>query len=126
MLLIHLFALLGILLFAFAYLGTILNGKLPKYFFSFMILTAFAIRLGAAALSKGFGSDMACFAAWSDRIWQVRPGGFYSPEIFTDYPPGYMYVLWLLGWFRQLFQIEYYSTAHLILLKLPAIFCDIA
>lgn len=126
MLLIHLFALLGILLFAFAYLGTILNGKLPKYFFYFMILTAFAIRLGAAALSKGFGSDMACFAAWSDRIWQVRPGGFYSPEIFTDYPPGYMYVLWLLGWFRQLFQIEYYSTAHLILLKLPAIFCDIA
>ncbi|HBA49265.1 MAG TPA: hypothetical protein DCZ91_16015 [Lachnospiraceae bacterium] len=126
MLFIHLFALLGILLFAIAYMGTILNRKLPKYCFFILFLAAFSLRLLAAALSKGFDNDTACFAAWADRIYQVRPGAFYSPDVFTDYPPGYMYVLWLLGWIRNLFRLEYYSFAHLMLLKLPAILCDMA
>ena len=124
MLLIHLFALLGILLFALSYMGTILNRKLSKYGIFILLLAAFSLRLLAAALSKGFDNDTACFAAWADRLYQVRPGAFYSPDVFTDYPPGYMYVLWLLGWIRNLFHIEYYSFAHLMLLKLPAIFCD--
>lgn len=126
MLFIHLSALAGILLFALGYLGILLNRKLPKYSIYFLVLAAFALRVLAAALSKGFGTDTACFAAWADRIYQVRPGGFYSPEVFTDYPPGYMYVLWLLGWLKSLFRMEYYSFGHLILLKLPAIFCDMA
>jgi len=91
-----------------------------------LFIAALLVRLLAAAFSKGFGSDTACFAAWADRIFQVRPDGFYSPDIFTDYPPGYMYVLWLLGAIRNLFHIEYYSIPHLILLKLPAIICDMA
>lgn len=126
MLFIHLFAVSGIMLFALAYMGTILNRKLPKHSVLILFLAALFLRLLAAALSKGFDNDTACFAAWADRIYQVRPGAFYSPEVFTDYPPGYMYVLWLLGWIRDLFHIEYYSFVHLMLLKLPAIFCDMA
>lgn len=126
MLFIHLFALLGIALFAFGYIGAIFDRKLPKCSFYILILAAFSIRVLAAALSKGFGNDTACFAAWADRIYQVHPGAFYSPDVFSDYPPGYMYVLWLLGWIKDLLHIEYYSPAHLILLKLPAIFCDMA
>ena len=87
MLLIHLFALLGILLFALSYMGTILNRKLSKYGIFILLLAAFSLRLLAAALSKGFDNDTACFAAWADRLYQVRPGAFYSPDVFTDYPP---------------------------------------
>lgn len=126
MLFIHLFAIVGVLLFVIGYLGIILNRKLPKYGIFLLVLAAFSLRLLAAALSGGFGSDTACFAAWADRIYQVGPGAFYSPEVFTDYPPGYMYILWLFGWLRDLFHVEYYSPVHLILLRLPAILCDMA
>lgn len=127
MLFIHLFAIVGILLMCLCFWGTRRgNHHLPKYSFLLLFAGALVIRMTAAALSKGFGSDTACFAAWADRIFTLGPGGFYSSDVFTDYPPGYMYVLWILGAVRHIFSIEYYSAAHLILLKLPAIVCDIA
>ena len=88
MLFIHLFALLGILLFALSYMGGRLNLRISKSGLFILVLAAFSLRLLAAALSNGFGTDTACFTAWADRIYQVRPTGFYSPDIFTDYPPG--------------------------------------
>ena len=47
--------------------------------------------------SPGFPSDVATFEAWATRLAQVGPGAFYAPGYFSDYPPGYLYVLWLLG-----------------------------
>ncbi len=127
MLLIHFFAITGCVLTGACFWGArSAKGTLRHNTLALFLLTALSIRLLAAALSKGFGSDIACFAAWADRIFQVGPGNFYSPEIFTDYPPGYMYVLWLIGGLRELFGIEYYSIPHLILLKFPAIICDLA
>lgn len=125
MLFIHLSALFGALLLYICFLGIYrCKGGLPKYALPMLIAAAVAVRLIAAALSKGFGTDTACFASWADRIFRLGPAGFYSPDVFTDYPPGYMYVLWVLGALRSLFSIEYYSAAHLILLRLPAIICD--
>lgn len=126
MLFIHLSALSGILVLTFCYCGMYRNRKraISEYLLFALFFAALGVRLLAASLSKGFGSDTACFALWADRIFQLGPGGFYSPDVFTDYPPGYMYVLWLLGAIRKLFRIEYYSAAHLLLLKLPAILCD--
>ena len=79
-----------------------------------------------AYTTHGFSNDIACFAAWADRIFTLGPGQFYSAEMFTDYPPGFMYVLYLIGALRSLLQIPYYSDLHILLLKLPAILCDIA
>lgn len=127
MLFVHLFAVIGILLICLCFWGTEKgNFCLPKHSFLLLFAGALAVRVAAAALSKGFGTDTSCFSAWSDRIFALGPGSFYSEEVFTDYPPGYMYVLWFLGAVRHLFSIENYSAAHLILLKLPAITCDIA
>jgi predicted membrane-bound dolichyl-phosphate-mannose-protein mannosyltransferase len=47
--------------------------------------------------SPGFPSDVATFQAWAERLAEVGPAGFYEPGYFSDYPPGYLYVLWLLG-----------------------------
>ncbi len=127
MLYIHFFALSGI----FA-IGASLreSGRKKAAFsgcwFAALFCGAFMLRLGAAALSKGFHTDTACFASWAERICQTGPGGFYSPEVFTDYPPGYIYVLWLVGGLRRLLGLGYYSAAHLLLLKLPAILGDMA
>lgn len=87
---------------------------------------ALLLRLLLAYYHRGFETDISCFAAWADRIFEVGPAQFYSPEVFTDYPPGFMYVLYVIGAVCSLFQIPYLSGLHLLLLKLPAICCDIA
>ena len=127
MIFIHFAALTGIFIMGACYFA--LGKKRPgpsDLSFAALMIAAFLIRLLAAALSEGFGTDTACFAAWAERLCETGPGGFYSPEVFSDYPPGYLYVLWLVGAVRRLFHIEYYSAAHLILLKLPSIFADMA
>ncbi len=127
MLYIHIFAVLGVFAMCFCFCEAgIRRGELARGRLSSLLLAAVLIRVIAAALSHGFGNDTACFASWADRIFQVGPSGFYSPDFFTDYPPGYMYVLWVLGAVRKLFGIEYYSAPHLVLLKIPAIICDMA
>lgn len=131
---IHLTVIFGLILFTACFLRIAaafgkthgMDDSIKKRgLFCTLFFTALLIRLIAAGLSRGFGSDTACFAAWADRIFLVGPGNFYSPDVFTDYPPGYMYLLYPIGALRSLLKIEYYSAAHLILLKLPSILCDL-
>ena len=49
------------------------------------------------ARAQGFPSDVGTFMAWADKLAAVGPGRFYEPGYFSDYPPGFLYVLWLLG-----------------------------
>ncbi len=125
---IHLSAILGLLLFVLCFSAfKAPNASKDTIKRSVLLLfgAAMIIRLFAAGLSGGFDNDTACFAAWADRIFQVGPGQFYSADFFTDYPPGYMYLLYPVGALRSLLHISYYSTAHLLLLRLPAILCDL-
>lgn len=84
---------------------------------------ALAARVIAAALCRGHSTDMYCFSSWADLMYEHGAGGFYSLDAFTDYPPGYMYVLWFLGGLKHAFNIP--ESVFNLILKLPAIFCDI-
>lgn len=126
MLYIHLAALFGLLLFSAGFLCRNHKRNPGSAAPFFLFILAFALRLLCAGFSRGFDNDTACFAAWADRIFQVGPAGFYSDTVFTDYPPGYMYLLYPIGALRALLHVEYGSAGHLILLKLPAIVCDMA
>ncbi|MGZ8438885.1 MAG: hypothetical protein ACXWXR_10165, partial [Candidatus Limnocylindrales bacterium] len=73
---------------------------------------------------SGFRIDVGDFNAWAQRLASGGPGHFYAPDYFGDYPPGYMYVLWLLGsigeWLRPV-------AGTLItggLVKVPGILAD--
>ncbi|MGH2455077.1 MAG: hypothetical protein ACRDHD_02275, partial [Candidatus Limnocylindria bacterium] len=46
---------------------------------------------------SGFSIDVGDFTAWAQRLVERGPGAFYETGYFSDYPPGYLYVLWLLG-----------------------------
>ncbi|MGH2377547.1 MAG: phospholipid carrier-dependent glycosyltransferase [Candidatus Limnocylindria bacterium] len=46
---------------------------------------------------QGFPSDVGTFMAWAERMVALGPGGFYAPGYFSDYPPAFLYVLWLAG-----------------------------
>jgi len=75
--------------------------------------------------SEGFIHDINCFKSWSIMLYENGFSNFYISEAFTDYPPGYMYVLYVIGFIRQMFDLEYYSAAFTALIKMPAILCDV-
>ncbi|HLZ47220.1 MAG TPA: phospholipid carrier-dependent glycosyltransferase [Candidatus Limnocylindria bacterium] len=47
--------------------------------------------------APGFPSDVGTFMAWAEKLAAVGPAHFYEPGYFSDYPPGFLYVLWALG-----------------------------
>ncbi|MEG2441815.1 MAG: glycosyltransferase family 39 protein [Acetivibrio sp.] len=92
----------------------------------FILLTGIIIRIMLSGGTLGHSTDINCFMSWADRMVETGCRGFYSTEIFTDYPPGYMYILWGIGKIRQIFNIHGLSFLSLLLIKLPAICCDAA
>ncbi len=87
---------------------------------------SFLLRCIFAYFYTGFLTDTACFSGWASRVYSEGFANFYSPDAFSDYPPGYMYVLYVLGAIMSKASMEYLSGSSLLLLKLPAIFCDMA
>jgi len=55
---------------------------------------------------------------WSNRLIEVGFSRFY--DIWSDYLPGYLYILWVLGWIK-----EAISFPSVLLFKLPAILSDV-
>ncbi|MCE5342572.1 MAG: phospholipid carrier-dependent glycosyltransferase, partial [Eubacteriales bacterium] len=70
-----------------------------KTMFAFLLamVAAFAVRLILGGSVMGYQVDMSCFSAWSLRMAETGPVGFYAPDYFCDYPPGYMLLLWPVG-----------------------------
>ncbi len=71
---------------------------------------------------SGFGADRSSFDGWSLLLAANGPWHFYSGTYFVDYTPGYLYVLWGLGWILQVLGGP--GTAPGDLMKLPAILAD--
>ena len=81
-----------------------------------MFGVALLIRLLLAPYT-GFWGDLAVYRSWVTRLHDVGLHDFYSSGPPAEYPPGYLYVLWL---------ISHVSTAPgYLLLKLPSIVADL-
>ena len=78
---------------------------------------------------QGLSSDLGLFSGWATALARVGPGGFYAAAAGANYPPGYLYVLWLLGSLATplggLLGMPA-DRAVLLLLKLPPIAADLA
>ena len=90
-----------------------------------ILIAALGLRIFFACTYRGFESDTACFFSWANLLWKNGFSNFYSPDYFCDYPPGYLYILWMQGGFLKLFHLNTLSAGSLLILKLPAILCDI-
>lgn len=90
-----------------------------------IILLGLLSRFFAASLGYTFKSDIACFKGWAEYIYTYGLKNFYSSELlsFKDYPPGYMYILWLLGFLQNILKLDENSFTTLILV--PANIFDI-
>ena len=77
---------------------------------------------------QGFATDLDQFAGWASVLAGHGPSTFYATS-GANYPPGYMYVLWLLGILSQpvgsVLGISS-GAATIALLKLPPMLADAA
>lgn len=88
---------------------------------------ALGLRLYLATLPYGFWTDLTAFKGWIAGLVQHGLAGFYG-AVWTDYPPGYMYVLWLTGKLYTLFDPYFIQINQLpltFLIKLVPAIADI-
>lgn len=102
-----------------------LENKWVVFSFFFFLLVGFLLRLFIAPIIEGYPNDISCFKAWSNMAADIGLLNFYSADLFVDYPPGYIYILYIIGFIRNIFSLGYDSDVYLILLKAPAILADI-
>lgn len=81
-----------------------------------------ALRLSFALL-PGFKIDMNDWFTWALRLGNFDFMHFYSKDIFSDYTPGYLYILSLLGFLKNLFNLS--DSFFDYLLKMPAVILEV-
>jgi dolichyl-phosphate-mannose-protein mannosyltransferase len=77
---------------------------------------------------QGLSTDLGLFSGWATTLARVGPGDFYASAASANYPPGYLYLLWLVGALASpVAGLLGTTAAHatLLLLKLPAIGADL-
>ena len=93
--------------------------------FLLTIVLAVILRAIVGLTYEGYSTDMACFKGWAAAVYEYGPSGFYTSGIFADYPPGYMYVLYVLGLIQEVFAIDVNGTLFTLIVKMPAIIAEV-
>lgn len=92
-----------------------------------LVLAGLVLRLIFIS-NEGFKTDVQTFESWAISLAEHGFGGFYGRTGFADYPPGYFYVLAVIGWiWEALFKgVDggHYGILK-ALVKLPAILADL-
>lgn len=92
-------------------------------FFFILALLAFAGRLMLAPYLTYY-LDLDTFRAWSYYLAEHGFQSFYG-NVWSDYLPGYHYILWFLGIIRLWFVEQSIPLNEIILYKMPSILADI-
>ncbi|MBV8244329.1 MAG: phospholipid carrier-dependent glycosyltransferase [Candidatus Eremiobacteraeota bacterium] len=90
-----------------------------------MLAAAFVVRILFIG-NDGFRNDVQSFEGWALTLASHPFSQFYSSAGFADYPPGYFYVLWIVGHLYAPF--AHVDGGYAILkafVKLPAILMDL-
>ncbi|MBF0521135.1 MAG: hypothetical protein HQK92_15605 [Nitrospirae bacterium] len=92
---------------------------------SVLFATALTVRILAAFYIEGYPFDIELFKKWAVYIGQKGIANYYSGEIFADYPPVYVYIIYVIQLLGRIFSIVPDSRLFFVVLKLPAITTDI-
>lgn len=88
-----------------------------------LFVSAFILRLILALYQSGH-ADLQVFGRWARRVVEAGTKDFYTPDELTDYPPGYVGVLWLLGLLQKVFGTVPGMPLDNLILKFPALIFD--
>ncbi|MBV9737222.1 MAG: phospholipid carrier-dependent glycosyltransferase, partial [Candidatus Eremiobacteraeota bacterium] len=90
-----------------------------------LLAVGFVVRLFFVG-NTGFQNDVQSFEAWALTLGSHPMSAFYAKAGFADYPPGYFYILWVIGHLYGPLQHADPSYVWLrFLIKLPAIVMDL-
>lgn len=96
-----------------------------KLLLALILSIGLVLRIIIGMWNKGHEIDMNCFKAWANLAATKGLSNFYISNVFSDYPPGYIYVLYFIGKLQKLFSLDWNSHALILLIKMPAITADI-
>jgi Gpi18-like mannosyltransferase len=82
------------------------------------------IKLLVMPYFPGFGPDVGDYQAWASQIGTFGPAHTYQKEFFLDYPPGYLYALWVVGIIAH--GIGATGDFYRIIIQSPSIVADFA
>ena len=98
------------------------DDNLYAVIFGIILLIGFLVRVILAYAVAGYPNDIACWIGWSSAAADKGIAGLYDGEVFIDYPPGYMYILYVVGWINK---IPFLAQSTAAIVKLPPILADI-
>ena len=96
------------------------EGRASWLWLPLILLFGLGARVLCALLIPGYDVDIGCFRSWAGTMASAGPWKFYDSVSFCDYPPGYLWILGLMGWIGNLFGVG--VTAFMV--KLPPILAD--
>jgi Gpi18-like mannosyltransferase len=90
-----------------------------------LLLAALVVRLLFIG-ADGFKNDVVTFEAWSLTLAEHPLREFFAKAGFADYPPGYFFILWVIGHaYKLLVHSDPSYTILKFAVKLPAIVMDL-
>jgi dolichyl-phosphate-mannose-protein mannosyltransferase len=90
-----------------------------------IIILGLAVRLWAMRWPP-FPTDMNAWIAWGEHVLRAGPSGFYTDTLFSDYAPGYVYVMWLTAAIKHTFFASADVGTYHFLYRFPPILFDLA
>ncbi|MBQ3553897.1 MAG: glycosyltransferase family 39 protein [Clostridia bacterium] len=91
----------------------------------FGLFVVFLMELALAAVLPGHVQDMGLFRAWAAFGENHSMSEYYTADLYVDYPPVYLMVLYALGRFGSLLGLSSDSVFYTLLVKSVPIVCDI-
>lgn len=102
-----------------------LTGKIkPWQIIAFVVLLSAVIRIPMVT-DIPFVTDFNCFKAWSSRMADIGPVGFYKTGYFCDYPPFALLLLWPFGLLVKFAGLFNHEFAYDLVIKMPPFLCDL-
>ncbi|MFL0194753.1 hypothetical protein ACJDU8_04080 [Clostridium sp. WILCCON 0269] len=99
-----------------------INNDNAKLLILALLCIGLFLRVSLSTVIEGYGGDISLFRSWASTAANGL-SQFYANARSADYPPLYIYVLFLIGKIAKISSITPYYT---LLLKFPSIIADIA
>ncbi|MCL2015765.1 MAG: hypothetical protein FWG68_05905 [Defluviitaleaceae bacterium] len=91
----------------------------------FLVIIGLAVRIAMILIDMPFTTDVRLIQSWAVLLNEGGFANFYYSDAHTDYPPAYMYILFLVGAIRAAFGWDFLSIPFNMVTFAPPIIADI-
>ncbi|MBR5157144.1 MAG: glycosyltransferase family 39 protein [Clostridia bacterium] len=88
------------------------------------LLLIFILELSVSTIISGHKADIRLFKAWASFGNEHKMNEFYKTDLYVDYPPAYLIILYGVGKLAAFFGVDSASDAFIVWIKFIPILCD--